>query len=323
MKTTLITGHNGFVGTNLIHAWQNSLKLIGLDIPQCDSVKTSLLPPEKSFSWDQLDDLPGVDTIIHLAGKAHDTANVSAPGEYFEVNLDLTIKIYDHFLRSEAHTFVFFSSVKAIADTVEGSALTEDDKPNPKTPYGQSKLAAEQYIQKNVPNASSGKRIFILRPAMIHGPGNKGNLNLLYKIVQKRIPWPLGSFKNRRSFLSVENLVYILNQIMTKQPDPGVYHLADDEPLSTNELIGLMAESLSLKPRIWSLPKRSILTLARAGDVFRLPLNSERLKKLTENYVVSNARIKKAIQVQSLPVGARQGMLQTLSSFNKNNTHKT
>ncbi|TVR44848.1 MAG: NAD-dependent epimerase/dehydratase family protein, partial [Bacteroidia bacterium] len=314
MNTTLITGHNGFVGSNLIQAFQNNYELLGVDIPQHDPAQAPPLPPEKSFSWDQLHELPKVNTIIHLAGKAHDTANVSAPEIYFEVNLGLTKRIFDHFLQSKATTFIFFSSVKAVADTLEGETLTEDHKADPQTPYGQSKLAAEQYIinkifengHENTPlNAidfsessflrKSGKRVFILRPAMIHGPGNKGNLNLLYKVVQKGIPWPLGAFNNQRSFASIDNVAYLLRHIIEKPVAPGIYNLADDQPLATNRLIGLMAESLNRKTRIWNMPPGLIKLLARTGDILHLPLNSERLKKLTESYVVSNARIKNAL----------------------------
>ncbi len=346
MKTTLLTGHTGFIGTNLIRAFQKDYELFGLDVTPDKKTSPLPLPPEKTFSWDMLTDLPHVDTIIHLAGKAHDTANVSAPEEYFEVNLELTKRIFDHFLKSNTKTFIFFSSVKAVADNVEDETLTEEHTPDPKTPYGQSKLAAERYIQealstyaaeqpnqKNRPDEDGpkgdafsekdpgktkkpgNKRVYILRPCMIHGPGNKGNLNLLYNIVRKGIPWPLGAFNNQRSFLSINNLEYIIRQLMEKDITPGIYQVADDEPISTNELTGLMAQSLNRKPRIWNLPPGIIRGMARTGDLLRLPLNSERLKKLTESYFVSNTKIKKAVGVKKMPVSATEGITQTLNSF--------
>jgi nucleoside-diphosphate-sugar epimerase len=334
MTPTLLTGHTGFVGTNLIRAFQKDFNLLGLDIAQPDPAQAAILPLEKTFSWDQLYELAEADTIIHLAGKAHDTANTSQPEEYFEVNLGLTKRIFDHFLQSKATTFIFFSSVKAVADTLEGEVLREDHTPDPQTPYGQSKLAAEKYIIKkifengngNTPLNTidfsesaylkkTGKRVFILRPAMIHGPGNKGNLNLLYKVVQKGIPWPLGAFSNQRSFVSIDNVAYVLHQIIDTPVVPGIYNLADDQPLSTNRLISLMAESLNRNARIWNIPPGLIHLLARTGDILHLPLNSERLKKLTESYVVSNARIKKAMDIQNLPVDAKAGIEKTLASF--------
>ena len=346
MKTILLTGHNGFVGTNLIRAFQKDHNLVGLDIPQHNPAKTPPLPPETSFSWDQLHELPAVDTIIHLAGKAHDTANVSAPEEYFEVNMGLTKRIFDHFLQSEAINFIFFSSVKAVADTVEGEILTEAHTPDPKTPYGQSKFAAEQYIlektrqheagasaekrenkkpdaggtrlsndHQEAGGATSEKRVYILRPCMIHGPGNKGNLNLLYKVVHKGVPWPLGAFHNQRSFLSIANLAFVIRQLIEKDITPGIYQVADDEPLSTNRLIELMAQSLNRRTRIWKLPAGIIHGMARTGDILHLPLNSERLKKLTESYVVSNKKIKTALGVEKMPTSATNGIIHTLKSF--------
>ena len=87
-----------------------------------------------------------------------------------------------------------------------------------------------------------GKQVYIMRPCMIHGPGNKGNLNLLYGVVKKGIPWPLGAFENRRSFTSVGNLCYVIDGLLTKSVPSGIYHMGDDEALSTNELIAVIYE---------------------------------------------------------------------------------
>src|SRR5690606_2341803 len=229
-------------------------------------------------------------TIVHLAGKAHDTANTSADEEYFKVNRDLTIELFNLFLKSKIGDFFYFSSVKAVADTVDG-VLEEEVQGNPCTPYGKSKLEAELYLLAQT--LPEGKRLFIIRPCMIHGPGNKGNLNLLYKVVEKGIPWPLAAFHNRRSFLSIDNLSYLIEQMFVNQELPsGVYNFADDDALSTNELVTLISETLGKKPKLWHIPERLIRAIVKIGDVLPLPLNSERLKKLTESYVVSNARIK-------------------------------
>jgi nucleoside-diphosphate-sugar epimerase len=102
-------------------------------------------------SWDELHTLTGrnIGAIIHLAGKAHDTRNTAAEQEYFDINLGLTQKIFEFFLQSGAKKFIFFSSVKAAADTVQGDSLTETVEPSPGTPYGRSKLAAENYLLDN------------------------------------------------------------------------------------------------------------------------------------------------------------------------------
>jgi len=88
---------------------------------------------------------------------------------------------------------------------------------------------------------------------MIHGPGNKGNLNLLYNVVRKGVPWPLGAFENRRSFTSIDNLCYVVEGLLTKEVASGIYHMGDDEALSTNELITLMCRALERKPHIWKI----------------------------------------------------------------------
>ena len=310
----LITGVHGFVGSNLVKALMKEHTIYGLDIvsPHKDGVRYT-------FSWDFLDEegeIPDVDAIIHLAGKAHDTKNQSAADVYFKVNTELTKKIYDYYLKSKAKKFIFFSSVKAAADRVEGEYVDENVVPSPKGPYGESKIAAEEYIQsKEDERIKAGKETYILRPCMIHGPGNKGNLNLLYGVVKKGIPWPLGAFENKRTFTSIDNLCFIIKGLLTKDVASGIYNINDDEAVSTNELIEIICESLGRKAHIWKLPKGMMNGAAKVGDALHLPLNTERLGKLTENYISSNAKIKKALGVEKLPVSAREGLKVTLESF--------
>ncbi len=308
----LVTGAFGFVGTNLSQSLKTLVKhrLIAVDIAE-----PVVHVYDEFYSWQELGkiDWSAVDSIIHLAGKAHDTKNTSEEQAYFDINVGLTRKIFDYFLSSDAKKFLFFSSVKAVADAVGDEVLTEDAECNPQTAYGKSKLEAEQYIlSKNLP---TGKKVFVLRPCMIHGPGNKGNLNLLFKLVAKGIPWPLGAFENSRSFTSIENLQFIIKQLVEKDVEPGTYQVADDEPLSTNELIRLIAASQNKKARIWNFNSALIRFAANVGDKLHLPLNSERLKKLTESYVVSNARLKNALGIENMPVSAEEGMRRTLRGF--------
>lgn len=307
----LITGAFGFVGTNLSRAFKaSSHHLIAVDVFEPDNHLY-----DEVFNWDSLTELnwEKIDAIIHLAGKAHDTKNTTADIEYFKINLGLTQQIFTWFQKASATKFIFFSSVKAVADQVLDKQLDENETPDPKTVYGRSKLAAEQYIQDC--HLTEEKQVFILRPCMIHGPGNKGNLNLLYNMVQKGIPWPLGKFENRRSFTSVDNLNYILSEILKHPIEQGIYHIADDEAVSTNRLIELIADSLGHKAKIWYLNKKTIQLIARLGDLIHLPLNSERLQKLSESYVVSNKKIKYTLDVDKLPFRAEEGLKNTLKSF--------
>ena len=315
----LITGIHGFVGSNLVNALKKEHTLYGVDIVA--PVKEGV---EKTFSWKDVDDnaIPAMDAIIHLAGKAHDTKNRAAAQVYFDVNTGLTQKIYDYFLKSEAKRFIFFSSVKAAADKVPGDVLTEEVVPAPKGPYGESKIKAEEYILKNEAlrtrnEESASKRVFILRPCMIHGPGNKGNLNLLYGVVSKGIPWPLGAFENRRTFTSIDNLCFVVEGLLTKNVQSGIYHMADDEALSTNELIEVMCEAMGKKAHIWKINRSLMEGVASIGTTLHLPLNEERLGKLTENYVASNTKIKKALGIERMPVRAKDGLKKTILSFGK------
>lgn len=304
----LITGVHGFVGSNLVAALADRHTIYGLDI--VSPVKEGV---SCTYSWDDLDAgrVPEVDAIIHLAGKAHDTKNQAAAEVYFKVNTGLTQKIYDFFLRSSARKFIFFSTAKAAADRVEG-VLTEDVTPSPVGPYGESKIKAEEYI---LSHPADEKQVYILRPCMIHGPGNKGNLNLLYSVVSKGIPWPLGAFENRRTFTSIDNLSFVISGLLDKDVPSGIYNMGDDEALSTNELIQVICESLGKKAHIWKLPKGLMNGVARIGGWLHLPLDPERLRKLTENYISSNAKIKKALGVERMPVEAREGLRRTLEAF--------
>ena len=336
----LITGAHGFEGSNLIMALKVHHTLYGLDIiaPEKEGVMKTFLWKEIEASCSLFQKLPQFDAIIHLAGKAHDTKNQSIAQSYFDINTGLTQKIFDFFLKSSAKKFIFFSSVKAAADSVVGDILTEDVIPAPVGPYGESKIKAEEYIinkltvdngqltvamqhdsaancQLSTVHCQLNKQVYILRPCMIHGPGNKGNLNLLYNVVKKGIPWPLGAFENRRSFTSIDNLCYVVEGLLTKDVPGGIYHMGDDKAMSTNELIATMCEVMGKKPHIWKINRGIMEGCAGIGTLLHLPLNTERLRKLTENYVVSNDKIKRALGIDKMPVTAKEGLIKTIKSF--------
>lgn len=297
MLKVLLTGGSGFIGSNLIVNLGSTYQFINLR------------------RGGEINEIKEFNAIIHLAGLAHDLKNTNKSQDYYSVNTNLTNKIFDDFIGSDASVFITLSSVKAVADKVFGE-LSEDCIPNPITDYGKSKLLAEQYIlSKNLPK---GKRIYILRPCMVHGPGNRGNLNLLYQIVSKKIPWPLGAFDNKRSFCSIDNLSFVINELISRDDIPsGIYNVADDEPLATNQIIELIAQSQGLNSKIFKIPPRFIFAIAKLGDMLKLPINSERLQKLTDSYVVSNFKLKNAI-AKPLPLSSTEGLLKTFKFFNKN-----
>ena len=162
MKSIFLTGASGFVGENLI----SNLKGRFL-INKC--VKREEIKIYEEF-------------VVHLAGKAHNLKFLGNLDEYYQVNTGLTQNVFDAFLDSDAKVFITFSSVKAVADGVIGE-LTEEAFANPVTHYGKSKLLAEQYIlSKEIPK---GKRVYILRPCMIHGQGYPSEPTLQFSV--KRI----------------------------------------------------------------------------------------------------------------------------------------
>ncbi len=305
MEKCIMIGGTGFIGKNLLNYLSAADKT-------CDNLTRQDLYDVSTINFN------GYDTVIHAAGIAHDVKGNANKDLYYKVNFELTKKLYDRFLLSDAKQFIFLSSVKAAADDIEG-ILTEGVLPQPKTIYGRTKLMAEQYLlRQSLPH---GKAVYMLRPCMTHGEGNKGNLNLLYNIVQKGVPYPLAAFNNKRSFLSVQNLCFIINEIIERDDVPsGIYNVADDEALSTSEVIAILANSLNKKPNLWNISPKLVNYSARLGDKLNLPLTTERLNKLTENYVVSNTKITAAIK-KTLPLSAKEGLELTARFFSQPNTN--
>jgi nucleoside-diphosphate-sugar epimerase len=327
MSKVLITGAFGFIGSNLSRYLINHT-LIAIDLQEVSETSYSSF-----YSWDNINAIPWteIDCIIHLAGIAHETKNQSDREEYFNVNAGLSKKIFNFFLQSSAKKFIYFSSVKAAADRVEG-ILTEDVTPSPRGPYGESKLAAELYLLKwhraqgtehsdqdnNIlfsPEMRNLKQIYILRPCMIHGPGNRGNLNGLVNLIKKGIPYPLGMYDNRRSFTSFENLCYVINELLNRDIPSGIYNMADDEPVSINDLVRLIAEVSGKRGRIWNINRKFVNILAVLGSIADLPFNKDTLQKLTENYMVSNEKIKRALQISKMPIEAKEGLRKTIDAM--------
>lgn len=284
----LITGAYGFVGTNLCrYLAGKGHQCIALDIP---AARRDGVPYLESYGWDELDRVPCCDVVVHLAGKAHDLRKISNEQSYFDINVGLTERIFN---ADKAAKFIYFSSSKA---SENGNA------------YGRSKLAAERFLDG---------RAIILRPAMIHGPGNKGNLNLLWGIVKRGLPWPLAAFENRRSFTSIGNICAAV-EALGEKGNCGIYPIADDDMLSTNRLVELIAETCGRKARLWRIPKGVMRFVARVGDIIHLPLNTDRIEKLTEDSFVDNSALKKSLGWMNMPIAAEDGMRYTLKSFKEN-----
>ena len=298
MRKTLLFGFNGFLGSHL----QSKLdgEVIGVNIRQ--------------QNWH--DNIPDdANVFINCIGKAHDHKGTATEHDFYFANYELVKVIFEEFLKSNAQLFIHISSIAAVEENERTEVLTENSVGNPQSHYGKSKIAAEEYLLKQ--SLPSGKKLVILRPTMIHGEGDKGNLTLLYKIISKGIPYPLGAFKNSRTFISVDNVVFLMNEIIKKhkEMEGGIYHITDDEPLSTQKIIEIIGTAKGKKPVTLSLPKALVNGLAKIGDMISLPINSKRLKKMTSNLIVSNQKIKTALNIDSLPISAEEGMKKTIESF--------
>lgn len=285
-----MTGSNGFVGSYLTKHWEKSYKILPFKREQNITISSPY--------------------TIHLAGIAHDVKNATDTRLYREVNVELTKKVFDAFLQSSSsEVFVFLSSIKVLGNS-SSKEVNENDEPHPVGIYGITKLEAEQYIlSKQIP---AGKRVYILRPALIHGPNNKGNLALLEKFVNTGIPWPFAAFQNQRSYCSIQNLTYIIEQLLlNREIESGIFNVADDDSISTNQLIALLAKSQNKRVRYIRIPKKWITSLASLGDFLHLPFDTEKLNKLTGSFVVSNEKVKNAIG-KPLPFSTEQGFLLNL-----------
>jgi nucleoside-diphosphate-sugar epimerase len=305
MMNIAIAGSTGFLGKNLSkYLVEKGYNVIPL--------YTRVLDWEINYKNQN------IDVIINLIGKAHDHENKATEKEYYYSNVKMVEQLYEFYKSSTASLFIHISSMAAIIELESNEIVTEEAQPNPISIYGKTKLMAEQYLISSVP--LEDKKLFILRPTMIHGKGDKGNLSMLYKIISKRIPYPLGAFKNERSFLSVNNFCFIVENIIEKREylKSMIYNITDDQPLATSQIIETIGKIKKTKIRIINVPKVMVNVLAFLGDYLRLPLNTKRLTKMTKNLVVSNQKIKNDLEIDSLPLGTLEGLEKTINDFTEN-----
>ncbi|MFM1962348.1 MAG: hypothetical protein RLZZ172_1193 [Bacteroidota bacterium] len=296
----LVTGKSGFIGQSLSDYFS-----------QADLFSTVAYDRSVDFSQVKKDDYSA---IVHLAGLAHDLVNKNDWDVYYNANTVFTKKLFEAYLESNIEVFIFVSTVKAVVDSCE-EVLTEFIQPNPLSSYGKSKFLAESSILE-LGWKEGAKRVYILRPSMVHGPGNKGNLNLLYNFCKHFSFWPLGTFNNKRSFCSVSNLCFVINEMIQRKDIPsGVYNVADDEPISTNLIIQQMAEKFNKKIHLLNIPKPFFSVGLKLASLLGMDSIKVKFQKLTENFIVSNSKLKLALG-KEFPVSANEGLKKTIESFN-------
>jgi len=301
MKTIAVIGASGFIGKNLLNYLEDGgFEAESLSLRN-DSWRNDLGKPYRG--------------IINLVGKAHDHKGTATQDDYNYVNVELIKQIFNAFVESDANLLIHVSSLAALEEFESSNPLKESDPCHPVSLYGKSKREAEEWLLAQ--KLPANKKLIIVRPPMVHGPGDKGNLGLLYKLISKGIPYPLSSFENNRSFISIENFSFFIQQIIESQEkiDSGIYHVSDDEPVSTKEIIEIIKKVTGKNTPDIALPKFFVNGIAKVGDFIPIPLNSKRLKKMTGDLLVSNTKIKQALGIDQLPLTAKEGLEKTIRSF--------
>jgi nucleoside-diphosphate-sugar epimerase len=292
LRKILITGSSGFVGKNLSSYLSNKFEIFSQKL-------------NSDFNINE-------DIVIHLAGIKEDKLNAKNSNLFYQINTIKTFEIFNSFLNSDASLFIYFSSVKAVTEKAD-DPLTEFKIPNPKTFYGLSKLKSEEYILSK--NLSKNKKFYILRPSLIHGTDNIGNLNQLYKFVIRNHVWPFGCYNNKRSFCSIDNLCFVVNELIDNDNIPsGIFNISDDDPISIKEIINIISNLNNLKVKNINIPPFIIKLLSKFGDSLNLKLNTNSLSKITDNFIISNHKIKSAIG-KPLPLTTKEGILKTFNSY--------
>jgi nucleoside-diphosphate-sugar epimerase len=238
-------------------------------------------------------------TVVHLGALAHRTDPRRQPDEreFMEVNAAGTGRLAEAAVRSgNVRRFVFVSSIGAVAETSD-DVVDEATPPRPVSPYGRSKLAGERALRSALGGSST--EWCVLRPVLAYGPGNPGNMARLLKLVRTGVPLPLGGIRNRRSFVFVGSLVDAIERAAAPGAAGGVFNVADDEAVSTPELIRLVAAAAGRKARLWTAPRWSLGLAAGCGDAasalgIRTGVDSYSLRRLEESLEVSNRALRAA-----------------------------
>jgi nucleoside-diphosphate-sugar epimerase len=298
MRRVAVTGASGFIGRNLVAAFVER----GLDVVALSGTSNSGLNSDVEYRKVDVTDhasvrgaLDGCDTVVHLAGLAHKIGHSLTDADFDRVNVEGTRNVLDESVRAGAARFLLVSSA-LVGGRVSLRPLTEDDKANPADPYARSKLRAEQLVRNRL--ATDQIWSAIVRPPMVYGPGNRGNLPRLASVIRKGIPLPFGAINNARSVVYVGNLVHALVLILEREPGNGdIFYVADDGPLSTAQLAREIGIALGSRARIINVPKEMLTLLGRLGDLIgvvgRFPITSSEINKLTGTLVVDDSKLRR------------------------------
>ena len=253
--------------------------------------------------------LVGVDTVIHLAGRAHVLRESTADSRslYFHNNVESTKSVARGAIDCGVRQFIFMSSVKVFGDGPFAEPLSPSDRAIPSDDYGRSKLEAEQWLLAT--GQREGLEVAVVRPPLIYGPGVRANFLRLMSWVERGVPLPLARLANRRSLVSVWNLNDLLLRLIERRGAAGgVWHVSDGEDISTTRLVEEIARHMRRPARLFSVPH----SLARwAMSVAGRGLEYDRLfASLQLDVTDTIARLQ-----WYPPVSARDGLARTVQWY--------
>lgn len=263
-KKVLLTGANGFIGS----AIANALLCSRFDVLQAVRKSTNL----KETSIGSLDDgtdwnkvLTDCSVVVHCAARVHvmKDAISDSLSEYRKVNVAGTLNLAKQAACAGVKRFIFLSSIKVNGEETNlGRAYTDQDVAAPQDEYAISKAEAEVGLRSLADE--TGMEVVIIRPPLVYGPGVKGNFYTLMSLVARGLPLPFGlATTNRRSFVSVDNLVSL---IMTCIDHPNAanqtFLVSDGEDLSTTDLLLRIGKSLNCPVRLVPIPVNILIILS-------------------------------------------------------------
>jgi UDP-glucose 4-epimerase len=259
-RIVALTGATGFIGRHLLR----ELPKRGYRMRVLVRRPTALPPEATSAVIGDLaaprnlsDALRGVDAVIHSAGLAHAMSG-QPEDDYRTINTEATIALARAAERAGARRFVFLSSIRAQTGPSADGVLTEADAPRPTDAYGRSKLAAEEGL------SGLGLDWVALRPALVYGPGVKGNMAALVRLARRPLPLPFGALRNQRSIVGLDNLAEAVDLVL-RAPEPLRRPLlvADPEPMTVAAMIAALREGFGRQPGLFPVPPPLLALAAR------------------------------------------------------------
>lgn len=309
----VVTGAGGFIGGHLVRALREAgyrIRAVTRAAPCAawrpgDAVET-VSHPGVSAQADWRPALEGAHAVVHLAGLAHMALDTPRQRqELRRVNVRSTRHLAQAAARAGVSTFVFMSSIKAVADHSGDAPLTETSDPRPEDCYGLAKLAAERQLER-IGRESPAMRILVLRPPLVYGAGVGANFAALARLVARGVPLPLGAICNRRSLVYVGNLTAAVVRCLQRPHVPsGIFHLSDGPPVSTPALVAAIAQAQGRPVRLLRIPAAWLARAAAATG------QQARYARLTGSLEVSNRRFCEAFGWKP-PFTLAQGLEATL-----------